>query len=166
MKKVDKFIEILSAIGMGALVLACVWQVASRYILGKPSTWTEELMRYGLIWVTMLVAPYAYGKKKQLVIGIFVKKMPEKFQYIIQGLVSIVMILFSIFIMIIGGFRAAKNAVGQISSSLQIPMQFLYYSLIISGILMVVYSLIMLKEDVKNVFKERKEKLDEVRRCV
>ena len=39
-KILNRFIEGITAIGMGALVLACIWQVVSRYLVGRPSTVT------------------------------------------------------------------------------------------------------------------------------
>lgn len=150
-KALNKFIEWITAVGMGALVLACIWQVASRYIIGKPSTVTEEFMRYGLIWITMLASPYAYGKGKQLVITFLVKKGLERFQAIIGVLVGAITAAFSIGILIIGGFKVSNNAIGQVSSSMQIPMQFLYYSLVLSGILMLLYAIIGIKDDTKKL---------------
>ena len=43
---------------LGALVAAVVWQVVSRYLLNSPSSVTEEIARYLLIWVSMLGASY------------------------------------------------------------------------------------------------------------
>ncbi|KYH28441.1 MULTISPECIES: TRAP transporter small permease [Clostridium] len=147
-KALNKFIEWITAIGMGALVIACVWQVVSRYIVGKPSTITEEFMRYGLIWITMLASPYAYGKGKQLMITFAVKRGSERFQAIIGVLVGVITAVFSGGVLIIGGTRVANNAVGQVSSSMQMPMQFLYYSLVLSGILMLLYAIIGIKDDI------------------
>uniref|UniRef100_UPI003B5224BC TRAP transporter small permease subunit n=1 Tax=Vibrio cholerae TaxID=666 RepID=UPI003B5224BC len=36
------------------LVFCVVWQVLSRYVLGKPSTVTDELARYLFMYVTNL----------------------------------------------------------------------------------------------------------------
>jgi len=151
-KTLNKFIETVAAVGMGALVLACIWQVFSRYVVGKPSTVTEEFMRYGLIWITMITSPYAYGKGKQLMIAFLVKKLPKTAQAYIEIIVGAVTITFSIGVLIIGGFRVAQNAVGQVSSSIQIPMQYLYYSLVVSGILMLLYAVVGIKEGIKKNF--------------
>jgi TRAP-type C4-dicarboxylate transport system permease small subunit len=148
-KILNRFIEGITAIGMGALVLACIWQVVSRYLVGRPSTVTEEFMRYGLIWITMIASPYAYGKGKQLAIAFLVKKLPKVVRIYIEIFVDITVVIFSIEVLIIGGMRVAKNAVGQVSSSMQIPMQYLYYSLVISGILMLIYALVGIKSSIK-----------------
>ena len=42
---------------MLALVLSVSWQVASRYLLQAPSSWTEELARFLLVWIGLLGPP-------------------------------------------------------------------------------------------------------------
>ncbi|MBT6210196.1 MAG: TRAP transporter small permease subunit, partial [Woeseia sp.] len=36
---------------MVALVAAVSWQVISRYVFASPSSWTEEVARFLMIWV-------------------------------------------------------------------------------------------------------------------
>ena len=38
------------------LMAALVWQVVSRYALNAPSSVTEEILRYGVIWMSLLGA--------------------------------------------------------------------------------------------------------------
>ena len=45
----NKAIENLLVIIFGALVLDVVWQVASRYLIGQSSSFTEEFARFALI---------------------------------------------------------------------------------------------------------------------
>ena len=64
MKILDKFLSSVIAVLVALMVLGCCWQVITRFILNDPSSWTEEFLRYALIWLTMLGAPYAYGQGK------------------------------------------------------------------------------------------------------
>lgn len=52
------------------LVLCVVWQVLSRYIIGKPSTVTDELARYLFMWVALIGAAYTTGLKRHLAIDL------------------------------------------------------------------------------------------------
>ena len=65
---------------VAVMVLACCWQVITRFLLNDPSQWTEEFLRYALIWMTMLGAPYAYGKDQHLSIRVLVDKFESKNQ--------------------------------------------------------------------------------------
>ena len=53
---VDRVIAAFSVAVMLALVVCVVWQVFSRYILNQPSTLTDELARFLMIWVGLLGA--------------------------------------------------------------------------------------------------------------
>ena len=53
---------------------------------------------------------------------------------------------FSIVILILGGTNAFKNAIGQVSPALRLPMEYLYLSLVVGGVLFLIYSLINLYE--------------------
>ena len=65
-KVIDKIIEVLCTLIMGYMVLAVCWQVITRFILKNPSTLTEEILRYLLVWTTMVGGAYAYGRRKHL----------------------------------------------------------------------------------------------------
>src|SRR5690606_31571221 len=54
--------------------IAC-WQVISRYILGVPSTITEEMLRFLLVWVSMLGMAYVAGKKQHISLTILLDKV-------------------------------------------------------------------------------------------
>ena len=65
-KAVDKTIECLTSTLMAVMVFVAIWQVFTRYILNSPSTFSEEFLRYSLIWISMLGGAYAFWKKKAL----------------------------------------------------------------------------------------------------
>ena len=47
-----------------------MWQVLTRFVLGNPSSFTDELARYLLIWVGLFGAAYAIGKRTHLAIDL------------------------------------------------------------------------------------------------
>ena len=49
-KIIDKVIEIMCTAIMGFMVIAVCWQVFTRFVLKNPSTTTEEILRYMLVW--------------------------------------------------------------------------------------------------------------------
>jgi TRAP-type C4-dicarboxylate transport system permease small subunit len=143
MKKiVDRVTAFLTCSLMIVMVLIACWQVFTRFVLGAPSTVSEEFLRYSLIWLTMVGSAYAYGKKKHLAVVFVARKIPEKFQIYVNLLVEAIVLAFVLVILLFGGTKAYQNAIGQISSSLAIPMEYLYLSLIIAGVLFLFYSII------------------------
>ncbi|WHY01697.1 TRAP transporter small permease [Neobacillus sp. DY30] len=140
-KLLDRFIEILTCTLLVLMVLVASWQVFTRFVLSSPSTVSEEFLRYGLIWLSMVGGAYVYGKKKHLAIVFLVRKIPGKFQGIINLLVEICVMTFAIFILIFGGSNAFQNAVGQVSPALQMPMEYLYLCLPVGGVMFLLYSI-------------------------
>ncbi|MCK4758607.1 MAG: TRAP transporter small permease subunit, partial [Candidatus Aminicenantes bacterium] len=61
-KRVDTILEGILITVMAANVLNVLWQVFTRFVLRDPSSFTEELARYLLIWVGLLGASYAAGQ--------------------------------------------------------------------------------------------------------
>ena len=77
-KNLDKLLGGALVLLMGLIVLAVLWQVFSRYVLQNPSSVTEEIARYLLIWIGLLGAAYASGQQEHLAINILPPKLhPE-----------------------------------------------------------------------------------------
>ena len=62
-KKVNRFMEIFLVLIFGLLVLDVLWQVFSRYVLNTSFSWTEELARFSLIWLSILGAAYLNARR-------------------------------------------------------------------------------------------------------
>ncbi len=150
-KVIDKIIEIMCTLIMGYMVLAVCWQVITRFILKNPSTLTEEILRYLLVWTTMVGGAYAYGRRKHLSINILTKKLPHSGQKILDIVIQAVIILFSVIVMIMGGMRLVSTTSNQISAALRLPMPYVYASVVVGGVLIIFYSLIFIIEDIKEI---------------
>ena len=66
---IDSILEKILVVLFGIMILVITWQVFSRFVLNSPSSFTEELSTYILIWISLLGATYAFRKKSH--IGIF-----------------------------------------------------------------------------------------------
>lgn len=156
-KIIDKIIEIMCTLIMGYMVLAVCWQVITRFILKNPSTLTEEILRYLLVWTTMVGGAYAYGRRKHLSINILTKKLPRNGQKILDIVIQAVIILFSVIVMIMGGMRLVSTTSNQISAALRLPMPYVYASVVVGGVLIIFYSLLFIVEDIKEMVAEQDE---------
>lgn len=155
MKKIiDRIIEILITIIMGIMVVAVCWQVFTRYVLKNPSVYTEEALRYLLIWTTMVGAAYAYGKRKHLSINIIINKFSNHI-LIIDTMINIVIIIFCIVVLLFGGFNLLQTADGMVSAAMGIPMQYVYLSIIVCAILFIFYCIIFIKENIEKMIKDK-----------
>ena len=140
---VDKILERAVVILMGALVLDVLWQVASRYLFQDPSSFTDELAGFLLIWVGLLGAAWAAGMKQHLAIDLLSQKLsPERRKYL-YILVNILVMLFALAVMVVGGIWLVYTRfyLGQISAAMQIPLGYVYFVVPLSGFLIMYYSI-------------------------
>ncbi len=140
--KIDKIIEMVIIALLLMMVFNVSWQVFSRFVLGDPSSWTEELTRYSLIWLGMLGAGYVTGKKMHLAIDYFANKTKQPFRNYIEIFIHSSILLFACAVMVIGGTNlvALTLYLEQISASLQIQLGYVYIAVPISGLLIMFYS--------------------------
>lgn len=140
---IDKMMEYMVIILMSVLVIDVLWQVASRYLFTTPSSFTDELAGFLLIWVGLAGAAYATGTKQHLAIDLLLQKVNEKRQRVLNLIINIMVIAFATTVMVIGGswLVASRFILGQVSASLEIPLGYVYLIVPISGMLIVYYCL-------------------------
>lgn len=128
---------------MVIIVLAVLWQVFSRYVLQAPSSVTEELARYLLIWIGILGAAYASGQQEHLAINLLEEKLDKKKQKQLRILINLLIISFSLTVLIIGGANLVyvNYDLGQSSAALKIPLFIVYSVIPLSGILIIMYKI-------------------------
>ena len=97
----NKVVEIILEVLVAGMVLGCCWQVITRFVLHNPSKYTEELLRYMLIWLTMMGVPYAYGQNSHLAINLIVKKFKPKNETLAQIAIDVLIMILSVSVMII-----------------------------------------------------------------
>ena len=88
-KTLDSILAHLLVLLMGLMVLNVLWQVFSRYVLGEPSAFTDELARFLMIWLGLLGAAYVSGKKGHVAIDVLAKRASVKNQKWLKGRVQL-----------------------------------------------------------------------------
>lgn len=144
--QLNRKLILFCAILIGVMVIEATWQVVSRYVFNNPAAWTDEILRFQLIWLTMIGAPLSHGLNRIMEVTLFVDRMNPKKQRINKIVVESIVLLFSLFVLIIGGMMVAMNAYGQVSASLGINMFYVYLSIPVSGILFILYNVLNLRE--------------------
>ena len=118
---------------LGISVLNVLWQVFTRFVLGNPSSYTEELARYLLIWIGLIGGAYASGKGIHLAI----KLLPNSSQRWCSIVIELCIVLFAVSVLLVGGIRLVHYTLtlGQTSAALGIRVGYVYLALPISGAL-------------------------------
>lgn len=141
-KKIDKVLGWILIIIMSAMVINVLWQVITRF-LGIPSSFTDELARYLMIWLGILGSAYVAGKKMHVSIDLISNKLSDKGKRKLTVIVSLIVTAFSLLVLVIGGSRLVYITfdLGQRSPALQIPLSLVYLVIPVSGILIIYYKI-------------------------
>jgi TRAP-type C4-dicarboxylate transport system permease small subunit len=144
---------------MAVMVLDVSWQVFTRFVLKTPSSFTEELAGFLLIWIGLLGSSYALYSKAHLGIDVIISRLGGLKRQITKLLVHIIVILFALFILVIGGINLVNITftLDQISPAMGIPVGYVYLVLPVTGILMMFYSLVFIFDLVKSREDEETE---------
>ena len=76
---IEKIIEWVLISLLGIMVINVLWQVFSRFFTSNPSSFTDELARYLMIWLGILGAAYVAGINEHVAIDFFAKKYKNIF---------------------------------------------------------------------------------------
>lgn len=143
-KTLDRILGSVLVLLMALMVVAVLWQIFSRYVMNSPSSFTEELARYVFIWIGILGAAYATGQQTHLSIDILPPKLEPKNRVRLLIVINILIILFSLAVLVMGGGNLVyvNYELGQSSAALGLPLSYVYSVIPLSGILVIIYKLI------------------------
>ncbi len=126
----------LMALAMLTLLVFGTWQIFTRWVLGNPSTFTDELLRYVLIIAGFIGSAYCFYRDEHLALTLITDKAKGPFKLALDIFIEICILFFVIYVFIFGGFKLANTATN-VSSVMHIPMKSLYMVEPICGILIV-----------------------------
>lgn len=142
-KIIDTILKNALIILMVALVFAVSWQVTSRYIFAAPSSWTEEVARFLLIWVGVLGAAYAFRTGVHLGLDVLPNKLTGASARALKLFILMMVLIFAIGVLVIGGSSLVSLTwdLKQYSAVLGLPIAFVYSVIPVSGALICFYAI-------------------------
>ena len=142
--KINRILEVFLVILMSVLVVDVLWQVASRYILSSPSSFTDELAGFLLIWVGVLGAAYVAGRKEHLAIDILIQRSSPARQRMLLYIIYSIIFLFALSVMVTGGvvLMYTRFVLQVKSAALELPLGYVYSVLPVSGLIIMYYEVV------------------------
>jgi TRAP-type C4-dicarboxylate transport system permease small subunit len=144
MERLDKFIAkglvYACAILMFSMATVITAQVLSRYILGSSLTWSEELGRYIFVWMSFLGMSIGVKQGSHVALDILIKKLKGVSQKLLMLINNAIVFFFGV-CLTVSGFQLFELGMGQKSPTLQLPMQYVYIVIPISGIFLLYFVL-------------------------
>ena len=141
----NKVLSAVCSVLLSFMTILVLWQVFTRYVLNSPAAFTEELVKYSLMWTAFIGAAYAFFTRDHTLIKDKVTGVKHK---ILVSLIDILILLLAVFVFIIGGFMLALSARQEFSALLGIPRSLVYAITPISGIFITIAQIINLYEDI------------------
>jgi len=139
---VDRVLEFALIVVMAVMTLNVLWQVFTRFVLNDPSSFTDELARYLLIWAGVLGASYGVSKRFHLAIDLLPRKLEGAAKARLEIFIECCVLFFAIAVMVIGGLQLVSITLqlGQTSAALRVPLGYVYIVIPVAGVLIVFYS--------------------------
>ena len=140
-KMLVKPMEWLLIAAMAALTLDVLWGVITRFCLGDPSRWTEEMAIFLLIWIALLGTSLVYGERGHLGVDYFVKKLDLSAQKLAAVCVEGLVLFFACYAMVGGGWVLVSETLADqsVSPALGWKLGYVYAAVPISGVLIVIF---------------------------
>lgn len=140
----------LAGVSFLIMVALTCWQVFTRYVLKNPSTWSEELVSYLFAWMSLLGASIVTSESGHMNIPVLVDRMNPQTRSYMRILHELIALLFSLAILVYGGWQIRRLAMGQMTSSLGVPVGIFYFVMPLCGVLNIIYTIINIAEITKN----------------
>ena len=149
----NRILHVLAGVSFLVMVVLTCWQVFTRYVLGSPSTWSEELVSYMFAWANLLGASLVTGERGHMNIPIVVDRMGPGMKKALGVLGEVIAFLFSAIILVYGGVKISTLAMGQMTSSLGVAVGIFYVVLPLCGVLNMIYTVL----NIADICREGKE---------
>lgn len=157
-KKYNKFMSYLGLICLGGFIISVLIQVISRTFLPKTPSWTEELARYLFIYMVAFGASVAVHKKEFVAVDLIIDFLPKIIRKLIELVINIVLLLFVTFVLLKSVLSFAILEYRMVSTAMQVPMQYIYFSMIILFGLLILSFVMEILYQVKEILSSKGEK--------
>jgi TRAP-type C4-dicarboxylate transport system permease small subunit len=149
----DRILAWVVIVLMAAITLNVLWQVFTRFILGNPSSFTDELARFMLIWIGLLGAAYVMGQRGHLAIDLLLTKLKPNVALVLDAVIMTAVMVFSVGVMVIGGSHLVylTYTLEQISPALNLSLAYVYLALPLSGIVIAFYAALFLFDVIRAI---------------
>ena len=130
---IDRGVEYAVAVVFAAMCAVGLLQVFNRFVLNRSISWSEEFQIFCHVWIVFLAIPIAYNRGAHVAVQslkdrLFGARAARVFDYLIE----ILWIWFAVSMAWLA-WRVAEVAKLQSSPGLDLPMNWVYYSMVVGG---------------------------------
>lgn len=137
--------------GLCAVMLFVAWlHVIRRYVFNSALTWSEEFLRFTIVWYALLSASILHKRNGHLGITIIRETMPEGLQKFLRRVVIYLGTLTAVLVTVFGAVLVF-NTRAQVTPALGISTALPYAAIPVSFFLMTLYGIVHVIRDMKGL---------------
>jgi TRAP-type transport system small permease protein len=129
---IDRGAEYGVAAIFAAMCAVGLLQVFNRFVLNRSLSWSEEFQIYCHVWIVFLAIPIAYRRGAHLSVEFFRNRLPPAVGRAFDYFIEILWIWFAVALAWLA-WRVSEVAKLQSSPGLDLPMNYVYYSMVVGG---------------------------------
>lgn len=114
-------VAILVVMGLG---------VFFRYVLNDSLSWTEEISRYGLVYITYLGCATGFRRRSHIRIDVIERVLPARARSVLASLVDLICAVFLAGMLLLS-VQIIEVLWASRSAAVQIPMRYVYFALVL-----------------------------------
>ncbi len=115
--------------------------VGSRYIVGRPLFWTEELARFALIWMTFLGSAVLLMRSDGHIRFDLLQNLCDTRTNALLGVICNIVIVAMLVVILAGSILMIQTSTRHFSPALSIPMPYVYAVIPVSALIGIAASL-------------------------
>jgi TRAP-type C4-dicarboxylate transport system permease small subunit len=140
-KNLNKFLAFFACLFVVAFCVTVIIQIVCRSLPFLPiPSWTEELARYCFIYAVAFGAGLAVQANSYVAVDILTNMIPKRLKRLYMVLLNALLCAFAVFFETRCVFRFAFLKARMVSTAMEIPMQWVFFALVILfGMLSVTY---------------------------
>jgi TRAP-type transport system small permease protein len=116
-------------------------QVFARYVMHQPFSWSEELSRFAMVWMSFIAASFIMAEGNHISVDIWSQRVTAKTSRIFT-MASHLVVAMSCIMLLIGGLNFVMKVHPVGSATLGIPKSYWYGSVAVGLLLMAGHSLV------------------------
>ena len=133
------------------------YQIVTRYFFNRPSTVSEELLTYSFTWMALLASAYVFGKRDHMRMGFLADKITGPARKCLEIAIDLLTFAFAGVVMVYGGISITKLTMIQTTASLRVPMGYIYVIVPVTGLLIMLFSLMNAADMLHRDFSGKEE---------
>ena len=154
---------IMKALGLVIIALFILmtlvgsYQIITRYFFNRPSTVSEELLTYSFTWMSLLASAYVFGKRDHMRMGFLADQLTGTARKYLEIFIDLLTFALAAVVLVYGGISITKLTMIQMTASLRVPMGYIYVIVPVTGVLIMIFSLMNAVDMFHKDFSEKGE---------